>query len=458
MRNKGFITRKDFLTSIKPLLYTSKLIGLTPFQYPDHSVGKNRKNDTYITTSPWGIVHSLIILLCLSCAFIPHLKLKITHIHVHYSFSFVIFDVIGFVFLFLASMMSLLQQNILCREKIKASLLTIVHIDNHLLRRTYNDVYKKTNIILVSQLVISFAYFLTLFSFDFVTFGKSFGWFHCFIKYVINFLDVIMSLQFVNFIFLIGHRFKMLNGELKNTITASHIHANECTSGTEKNYNISVIELNAKNTIRREKRPPKLVPVGTITHTHIFTNNWLDRHVISQRVRNIRNLRRLHLLLHSVITTVNNSFGIQIMLTIISSATATTLNIHTSIVLLTKDLGTIVKDTMSKALTLNLAWAIPAIFRVIVITASCEVSRKEARRTTVLVQKLLLHRQLDPEILTELQLFSQQLLHIDTNFTASGFFTLDFSFLYSIIGSIATFLVFLTQVWESYGLHTHVNK
>jgi hypothetical protein len=144
------------------------------------------------------------------------------------------------------------------------------------------------------------------------------------------------------------------------------------------------------------------------------------------------------------------------MLTIISSATATTLNIHTSIVLLTKDLGTIVKDTMSKILTLNLAWTIPAILRVIVITASCEVSRREARRTDVLVQELLLHRQLDPEVLTELQLFSQQLLHIDTNFTASGFFTLDFTFLYSIIGSIATFLVFLTQVWESYRLQTHI--
>jgi hypothetical protein len=370
----------------------------------------------------------------------------------------VIFDVIGFVFLFLASIVSLLQQSILCREKIKASLLTIVHIDNHLLRRTYNDVYKKTNIILVSQLVISFVYFLTLFSFDFVTFGESFGWFHCFIKYVINVLDVVMSLQFVNFIFLIGHRFKMLNCELNCTITASHIQANECTSNTERNCNISLIELNAENTIRREKRPPKMVPDGTITHTHIFTNNWLNRHVTNQRIHNIRILRRLHLLLHSVITTVNNSFGIQIMLTIISSATATTLNIHTSIVLLTKDLGTIVKGTMSKALTLNLAWTIPAILRMIVITASCEVSRKEARRTTVLVQKLLLHRQLDPEVMAELQLFSQQLLHIDTNFTASGFFTLDFSFLYSTIGSIATFLVFLTQVWESYGLQTHVNK
>jgi hypothetical protein len=457
MQSKGFVWRNDFLTSIKPLLYTSKLIGLTPFNYRDYCVSKKRKIDTYITTSPWWIVHSLVILLGLSCAFIPHLKFKITHIHVHYSFSFVIFDVIGFVFLFLASIVSLIQQAIISREKIKASLLTIVRIDTHLLRICYEDVYKKTNIILVSQLVISSAYFLILFSFDFVTYRKSFGWFHCFIRYVINVLDVVMSLQFVNVIFLIGHRFRMLNCELKNTVKAFPFYASESISGIAPNYNISLIELDPKNKIRREKRTSKMAPDGIITHTNFFTNHWIDRHVRNKSVLNVRTLRRIHLLLHSVITTVNSSFGIQIMLTIISSATATTLNIHASIVLLTKDLGAIVKDTMSKVLTLNLAWAIPAIIRVIVITASCEVSRKEARHTTVLVQKLLLHRRLDPELLAELQLFSQQLLHIDTNFTASGFFTLDFSFLYSIIGSIATFLVFLTQVWESYGLHTYMS-
>jgi hypothetical protein len=457
MQNKIFIRRNNFLASIQPLLFTSKLIGLTPFNYPSWCTGGNREGDTYITTPPWGIAHSVAILFGLSCAFIPHLKFKITHMHVHYSFSFVIFDVVGFVFLFLASMVSLLQQPILSRDKIRASLLTIVRIDTHLLRTCYEEVYKKTNIILMSQLIVSFVYFLILFSFDFVTYRKSFGWIHCFIRYVINVFDVVMSLQFVNFVFLIGHRFKMLNCELKSTIKTSPVYENECISGIEPNCNISVIDLEPTNTVRRQKITSKMKADGVIAHTGLFTHHWLDRRIRRRGVCDIRILRRIHLLLHSVITTVNCSFGIQIMLTVISSATAITLNIHTSIVLLTKDLGTVVKDTMTTGLTLNLAWAIPAIIRVIVITASCEMSRKEARNTTVLVQELLLHRRLDPEVLEELQLFSQQLLHVDTNFTASGFFTLDFSFLYSIIGSIATFLVFLTQVWESYGLHTYMS-
>jgi len=49
------------------------------------------------------------------------------------------------------------------------------------------------------------------------------------------------------------------------------------------------------------------------------------------------------------------------MLTIMSSATVTALNIHSAIVFLTKGLGRSVKDNMNKLLTLNLAWRIPAV-------------------------------------------------------------------------------------------------
>lgn len=457
MQSKGQVRKTDFLSAIKPLLYVSKLIGIAPFRYLYPCAGNNSRDNTYIETSLCGILHSSVLILGLSCAFIPHIKFKITHIHVHYSYSFVIFDVVGSIFLFLASVVSLLQQAVLCREELKASLLTVVHIDSHLLRKSYASVYKKTNIILVLQLVISFAYLLTLFSFDFITLGEAFGWFHCFIRYVINIVDVVMSLQFVNFIFLIGHRFTVLNMELNHTITANPIHIEKYASDNEHKYSASVVELDFENAIRRETGISKMLPDGNVTDTHIFTNLWLRRHLRNQRVLNIRTLRRIHLLLHSIITTVNNSFGIQIMLTIISSATATTLNIHTSIVVLTKDLDTSVKDTMSTFLALNFAWTVPAILRLIVITASCEMSKKEAGRTAVLVQKLLLHRHLDPDVVEELQLFSQQLLHVNTNFTASGFFTLDFGFLYSTLGSVATFLVFLTQVWESYGQYSHAN-
>ena len=115
------------------------------------------------------------------------------------------------------------------------------------------------------------------------------------------------------------------------------------------------------------------------------------------------------------------------MLIIMSSATVTALNIHSAIVFLTKGLGRSVKDNMNKLLTLNLAWRIPAVLWLIIIAASCKMSNNGAGRTAFLAQKILLHRNVDTGILTELQLFFQQLPHVNTNFTASGSFALDFS-------------------------------
>jgi len=101
---------------------------------------------------------------------------------------------------------------------------------------------------------------------------------------------------------------------------------------------------------------------------------------------------------------------------------------------------------------------LPAVRWLIIIAASCEMSKNEDGRTAVLLQKILLHRNVDTGILTELRLFSQQFPHVNTNFTASGIFALDFSFLYSTLGSIAKFLVFLTQVWDTYGHHAKSHK
>ncbi|PSN53944.1 hypothetical protein C0J52_12521 [Blattella germanica] len=54
-----------------------------------------------------------------------------------------------------------------------------------------------------------------------------------------------------------------------------------------------------------------------------------------------------------------------------------------------------------------------------------------ANRTADLVHKLINDTK-DPEIREELQLFSLQLLHRKINFTACGFFPLDFTLLYSV--------------------------
>jgi hypothetical protein len=65
---------------------------------------------------------------------------------------------------------------------------------------------------------------------------------------------------------------------------------------------------------------------------------------------------------------------------------------------------------MNILLTLNLEWTVLAVLWLIIIAASFEISKREAGRTAVLVQKLSLHRNIDFGILKELQLFSSNVL------------------------------------------------
>ncbi|KAJ9599118.1 hypothetical protein L9F63_010386, partial [Diploptera punctata] len=48
-----------------------------------------------------------------------------------------------------------------------------------------------------------------------------------------------------------------------------------------------------------------------------------------------------------------------------------------------------------------------------------------------------------------LQIFSLQLLHQNIEFTVCGFFPINFSFIYSIIGTITTYVVILIQFQAS---------
>ncbi|KAJ9599139.1 hypothetical protein L9F63_010407, partial [Diploptera punctata] len=80
----------------------------------------------------------------------------------------------------------------------------------------------------------------------------------------------------------------------------------------------------------------------------------------------------------------------------------------------------------------------------VIILHQCSSTSYEANRTAILVHKLL-NKTEDPEVREELQLFSLQLLHRKVQFTACGFFPLDFTLLYSIIGAVTTYLVILIQ-------------
>jgi gustatory receptor len=113
-----------------------------------------------------------------------------------------------------------------------------------------------------------------------------------------------------------------------------------------------------------------------------------------------------------------------------------------AIILRVQDVET---DTICHFMCLMTAWLLLYAFKLISITAHCQAATTEAENTAVLVQKLLLLQNFDQDTMTDLQLFSQQLLQRKMKFTAFGFLNLDYSLLFTIIGGVTTFLVIAMQ-------------
>jgi hypothetical protein len=86
----------------------------------------------------------------------------------------------------------------------------------------------------------------------------------------------------------------------------------------------------------------------------------------------------------------------------------------------------------------SLCWLILSVVRILSITASCFAAGEEARRIGTVVHKLLLRQSLLRDTLEELQLFSTQLLSNKVEFSAGGFFPVNLSLAYSMVGAATT--------------------
>ncbi|XP_023704213.2 putative gustatory receptor 28a [Cryptotermes secundus] len=92
----------------------------------------------------------------------------------------------------------------------------------------------------------------------------------------------------------------------------------------------------------------------------------------------------------------------------------------------------------------NYMWFLHYAIKLVWLVYYSSSTIQQANHTAVLVHKLITKTR-DSGLREELRLFSLQLLHRKVKFTACGFFPLDFTLLYSIVGAVTTYLVILIQ-------------
>jgi hypothetical protein len=157
-------------------------------------------------------------------------------------------------------------------------------------------------------------------------------------------------------------------------------------------------------------------------------------------------LREVHFILCDASELTNSIFQVQILVGSIEIFLEITVCLYASLTYVT-GLFTCELYSPSKwnMLAVILMWATMNLCKLIAVTASCHAASEQANHAAVLVQKLLVAQSLCPETTAELQLFSQQLLHRKLRFSACGFFPIDFTLLYSMAGSVTTYLIILLQ-------------
>ncbi|KAJ9599119.1 hypothetical protein L9F63_010387, partial [Diploptera punctata] len=162
-------------------------------------------------------------------------------------------------------------------------------------------------------------------------------------------------------------------------------------------------------------------------------------------VLNVRSLAGLHENLCSVIKMINYVYSVPLLLSII-------LVLFYLIFCVFMFISKVFNNENFKCIPIHV-YVIFFYFlsKAIIIIYYCKICSSKANRTGVLVHQVLRFT-INEKIREELELFSLQLLHQKVQFTACGFFPLDFTLLYSVVGAVTTYLVILLQFQQQFVL------
>ena len=137
-------------------------------------------------------------------------------------------------------------------------------------------------------------------------------------------------------------------------------------------------------------------------------------------------------------------YGLQILLCAVLASIEITTNLCYAII--TLKVNAVTNMLFYHHLLSPLIWALMQFLQLFWIAATCSGASGEANRSVTLLQKLLLLPELHPGSATEIQLFLQQVRVRKPKFTTWDFFTINYGFLGSTVGAIATYLVIMVQM------------
>ena len=430
---KAFFRRMNFLSSIRPLYYVSRVLGLAPFSFTS--------NFTVKEVGPFCLLYSVVILITvLSCSIICVVqRAKQSGLVVAVVVNEFLVKVLGGLTAFSSILISITLNSVKSRNIVSK----VIKIDKELLIDS-STMYTKTIIFTLIQVILVYTYANVLFTYDTLVWTravKKVSVWYCITGYPHRFVNLETVVEFSDLVLLLISRLKSLNSRLSLILRGSNeTYTNAFLFTTASRHSIPKSFVKDNSIRVSEINRDKLVPI--IDSPQSVNHHRKLRCEISQQ-RNIHSARELYEDLCDISVLINSMYGFQILLELGVITVELTLS---SYLILATILGilSVEVDTTGRFICVMVAWLLLYAFKLISITAPCQSATSEVENTVMLVQKLLLAG-FDQNTMAELQLFSQQLLHRKINFTAFGVLKLDYSLLLTIIGGSITYAVIVLQ-------------
>jgi hypothetical protein len=369
---------------------------------------------------------------------------KISNIYIRpridgsYSITFIIVECLSLSLQFMTSVLSICEIVLRNRQIIQQILLEMFQVDVLLGINLKRSVYKKTVSVLFLQVLFLFVAMGILYYFDYELWYKDKHMLSGLYKYETNSIGIVLVVQFVNFVLYVKERFKMINSEIVRLFGF-------CDEVELDGYLLSMSEWYFTESGHPEVTKAALAR-RSITNLKFsnYTSDGLNRQTVCSR---IHLLRDVHCRLNHIARSINSAYQVAIMFEVLSVMTIIALKLHLG--LFTIFFENITNSPLTLFFSLNFWWIVFHLSKLILIVISCQYATRQSVRTALVLQRVVLLKPLHPDTLSEIHLFSQQLLHHKLVFSPCGFFVLNHRFLSACVESLITYVIILLQFTHS---------
>jgi gustatory receptor len=317
-------------------------------------------------------------------------------------------------------------------------MMSITVIDQILLHENCDRVYRKTRRILLLEISLIFTLFNVFYCYGNYIWPEVISAIVNSAGYLVFLSNIIMVIQYINIMQILRHRFRNLNQQLA-----------KCCDSKSRISDHSLIKFRSRKN-RLHIRTTQTASAA-YNYTYIPTTQIYSLPDISVTISNTKldEVSRIHTFRQTysdlyITETINRIYGYQITFELAYDFFSFVYNLYCvlEIILNVKKTG---EESIMLVVVTNLCWITLTVIRILSITASCFEGGEEARRTGTVVHKLLLPQTLLRDTSTDLQPFSLQLLSNKVEFSAGGFFLVNLSLAYSMVGAATTYIIILFQ-------------